>query len=162
MINLSSPCYRVCMNAGLTISGLTLGLCGCMSAPNVQVGEVAPITAQTLDATAAMVPVRVSNPNARSIKLVEYRYTVRDSDGSKWVGRHAGGTVLSPGFDRTAELPIVLPAGTGPGSDISISGSLRYLDTSTIAETLSEWGWRPDAGFSGPVELVELISPPGS
>ena len=120
------------------------------------------MTDQTLDATAAVVPIRVTNPNTRSIKLVEYTYTVRGEHGTSWNGRHAGGMVLSPGFDRSAELPIVLPPGTRPGSRVSISGALHYLDTSTFAETLAEWGWRPETHYSGAADLVELIAPPES
>jgi hypothetical protein len=93
--------------------------------------------------------VRITNPNSEPIKLLEYKYTVHATGYLPWTGRHAGGIVLSPGFERVSNLPVVLPAGVPPGTNIHVGGSLRYLDTTTISETLADWGYRPAASFSG-------------
>jgi len=122
---------------------------GCITAPSVQVRGDARIEQRSEVASAGTVAVRITNPNARSIRLVEYDYSVAVQGGSSWRGRHDGGLVLSPGFDRVADLPIVLPAGIAPGTRIHIGGSLHYLDTSTFAQTMADWGYRPTAGFSG-------------
>jgi hypothetical protein len=122
---------------------------GCVAPPRVQVLDTATITERTPDASSGTVPIRVTNPNERSIKLLEYTYTVQAAGYASWHGRHAGGVVLSSGFERVANLPIVLPAGVPAGTSIQIGGSLRYLDTSTLAETMADWGYRPAASFSG-------------
>ncbi len=122
---------------------------GCVSPPSVQVLDTGRITQATADATAGVVQVRITNPNERSIKLIEYDYTAQAPGRGAWHGRHAAGLVLSPGFDRVADLPVVLPAGLPSGTTIYVGGSLRYLDTSTLAETMAEWGYRPAASFSG-------------
>jgi hypothetical protein len=109
-------------------------------------------------ASAGTVAVRVVNPNPRSIRLVEYDYTVTMPGRSAWHGRHDGGMVLSPGFDRVAELPIVLPANIQPGTRIHVGGGLYYLDTSTFAQTLADWGYRPTAGFSGSAVVQEAAA----
>ncbi|MDP7030031.1 MAG: hypothetical protein QF733_07415 [Phycisphaerales bacterium] len=137
------------MRTRLIATAATALLAGCVSPPSVQVLDTGRITEQTADATAGTVQVHITNPNDRAIKLVEYNYTVRAPGRGAWNGRHAAGLVLSPGFDRVADLPVVLPAGTGAGATLSIGGTLRYLDTSVFAETMAEWGYRPTASFSG-------------
>jgi hypothetical protein len=122
---------------------------GCVTPPSVQVLDQATITQRTPDASSGTIPVRITNPNSESIKLLEYLYTVHAAGYRTWTGRHAGGIVLSSGFERVAHLPIVLPAGVPPGTKIQIGGALRYLDTSTLSETLADWGYRPAASFSG-------------
>ncbi len=137
------------MHTRLIAAAAATLLAGCISPPSVQVLDSGQITQQTADATAGTVQVRINNPNERSIKLIEYDYTVQTPGRGSWHGRHAAGLVLSPGFDRVAELPVVLPAGAGAGTTIHVGGSLRYLDTSIFAETMAEWGYRPAASFSG-------------
>lgn len=140
----------------LSISLLAMvALTGCYSAPHVKLGQDLVITEQTSEAQAGQVTVSITNPNDRSIELVEYRYSATASGHSTWTGRHAGGMVLAPGFDRRAQLPIVLPVDITPGTQVSISGNLRYLDTSTFAETLSEWGYRPTVGFGGTATISD-------
>ncbi len=130
-------------------------MAGCVTAPSVEVQGDAKIDQQSASATAGTIAVRVVNPNNRPIRLVEYDYTVQAGGGSTWRGRHDGGMVLSPGFDRIAELPIVLPVGTASGTRIHVGGSLHYLDTSTFAQTLADWGYRPTSDFSGSGTVAE-------
>ena len=122
---------------------------GCVTPPSVQVLDQATITQRTPDASSGTVPVRITNPNSEPIRLLEYKYTVHAAGYRPWTGRHAGGIVLSSGFERVAHLPVVLPASVPPGTNIHIGGSLRYLDTTTFSETLADWGYRPAASFSG-------------
>lgn len=134
-------------------------LAGCSAAPLVDLTGDARVTNQTTAATAGLVQVHVENPNTTPIKLVEFDYTVSVSGQRSWTGRHSGDMVLAPGFDRMAELPIVLPAGCGAGTRVKIHGSLHYLDTSTIAETMAEWGYRPTASFSGVATMQATTEP---
>jgi len=122
---------------------------GCVTPPSIQVLDQATISQQTPDASSGTIPVRITNPNSEPIRLIEYEYTVHAAGYRPWAGRHAGGIVLSSGFERVAHLPVVLPAGVPPGTNIHIGGSLRYLDTATLSETLADWGYRPAASFSG-------------
>ncbi len=117
--------------------------------PEVRLSGTGILTERSSDATAGMATIHIINPNNHAIKLVEFDYTAQIPGSGSWRGRHAGGMVLAAGFDRTAELPIVLPASATTGSQVHISGSLHYLDTSTLAETLAEWGYRPTTSFSG-------------
>ncbi len=140
----------------LSISLLAMvALTGCYSAPHVKLGQDLVITERTSEAQAGQVTVSITNPNDRSIELVEYRYSATASGHSTWTGRHAGGMVLAPGFDRQVQLPIVLPVDITPDVRVSISGNLRYLDTSVFAETLSEWGYRPTVGFGGTATISD-------
>jgi hypothetical protein len=123
------------------------------------VSEDGVLTERSVNATAGTAMIHVINPNDHPIELVEFDYTAQIPGQRSWQGRHAGGMVLAAGFDRMAELPIVLPASAGPGSQVHLSGSLHYLDTSTIAETLAEWGYRPTTSFSGRVTM-QAAPPP--
>lgn len=134
-------------------------LAGCASPPHVQVSGEAVLTDRSADAVAGMASIHVTNPNDHAIKLVEFDYTTHIPGHGSWGGRHAGGMVLAAGFDRMAELPIVLPASAGAGSRVVISGSLHYLDTTTLAETMAEWGYRPTTSFSGQV-VMQAAEPP--
>lgn len=124
-------------------------LTSCSAPPRVGLTGDAVVTEQSTAATAGFVRLHVENPNEDPIKLVEFEYTVTVAGHRSWTGRHSGDMVLAPGFARMAEIPVVLPAGSGVGTRVRIRGSLHYLDTSTIAQTMAEWGYRPTASFSG-------------
>ncbi len=134
-------------------------LASCAGPPRVGIAGDARIEQRTAAAAAGVVPVKVTNPNDRSIQLVEFTYIVTAQNGTTWNGRHAAGLVLSPGFDRIAELPVVLPPGARPGQTLRVGGSLHFLDTSTFAETLAEWGYRPTASFGGHTTIAGAAGP---
>lgn len=146
-------CYRSRMFKHWFSLVVPVLLTACVSPPNVRVTGSGHLAEQTADASAGSILVQVENPNDRSIRLVEYDYSATVPGGPGWHGRHAGGMVLSPGFDRIASLPIVLPAGFPSNGTVHVTGSLHYLDTGTFAQTLAEWGYRPTASFSGKVVL---------
>ena len=131
----------------LIFLGLLVG--GCSAAPRVTVNPDVVITDRQADAQAGNVSISIVNLNDHPIEVIEYHYTATASGQSTWRGRHAGGLVLASGIDRHVNLPIVLPPNVNDGTRVSISGEVRYLDTSTIAQTLSEWGYRPSVGFNG-------------
>ena len=134
-------------------------LVGCVSPPRVELAGNAEIDDRSDSAASAILPIQINNPNDRSIELIEYVYSISIPGQPSWQGRHAGGLVLSPGFDRVAHLPIVLPASIPDGSEGWISGSLHYLDTSTLAESLAEWGLRPTTSFSGRFAITTPMGP---
>ena len=134
------------LSAALII-GFLLG--GCSAAPRVAVKPEVTITDRQAHAQAGHATITLVNPNDHAIEVVEYHYTATALGESPWPGRHAGGLVLASGFEREVTLPVVLPPHVEHGTRVSISGQVRYLDTSTIAQTLSEWGYRPSVGFSG-------------
>jgi hypothetical protein len=161
-----AACYRSPMQLRLIIVPALLLLASCSAAPRVALTGDAVVTEQSAAATAGVIRLHVENPNNTPIKLVKFDYTATIPGHASWTGRHSGGMVLAPGFARTAELPIVLPAGSGAGTRVRIKGSLHFLDSSTIAQTMAEWGYRPSTSFSGaatmqasPENVVEADGP---
>ncbi len=155
----AATCYGSPMPTTRLLVPLLLLITGCAMPPKVLLSGTGILTERSSDATAGTATIHVINPNDHAIKLVEFDYTAQIPGSGSWRGRHAGGMVLAAGFDRTAELPIVLPASATPGSQVHISGSLHYLDTSTIAETLAEWGYRPTTSFSGKATIQAASVP---
>jgi hypothetical protein len=141
---------------------LLLFLAGCGSPPQVNLSGEGTLTERSVDATAGTVLIHVANPTDRPINLVEFEYSAQIPGHGAWRGRHAGGMVLAPGFARMAQLPVVLPVAASEGTRVHISGSLHYLDTSTIAQTLAEWGYRPTTSFAGRTTMRAAPLPAGA
>jgi hypothetical protein len=146
---MSRSWYCLPMLPRTLLLSMLLLLGGCNAPPQVELSGEGALTERSSDATAGTVLIHVANPTSQPIDVVEFVYTAQVPGHSPWQGRHAGGLVLAPGFDRMAELPVVLPANMAQGTQVRISGSLHYLDTSTIAQTMAEWGYRPTTSFSG-------------
>ncbi len=152
---------RVCRWCPVVVAA-TVVLCGCgstrdpaIAVTGARLGEV-PDEALTLQ-----IALHLDNPNAESLKLLEFEYRVEVEGRDVYAGTRAAEMTLEQLSTREVEIPAVVafnePAASGwsreslPSSvEFRVHGSLRYLVPGAIAQTLFDTGVRrPSAPVNG-------------
>ena len=139
--------------------------CAGYRAPAISVTGVR-VTGATAEAMAVEIGLVWRNLTPRPMELDEFRYTLSVGGASVYEGRRAAEATLAGNETQRLTLPAVIPdrragwrgSGRPAEAEYSVSGQVRYLAPSQLAQVLFDTGVRrPRAGFSsrGRIRLEE-------
>ncbi|HBZ96888.1 MAG TPA: hypothetical protein DEO57_03495 [Phycisphaerales bacterium] len=140
---------------------LTLQGCLAGGGPVVDVESIE-LTGVNDTAMALVLNGSIANPHERECRLLQFEYVLTVDGRQVYRGRHAAEMTLSPGAKRAITLPASFPYSTvgwipselPDESSWAVSGSLVYLGSGVLSQTLLDLGYRPSVGYSASGALV--------